>query len=47
MSAIFGFPATATNAAVLQRRGLVLLLTALLLLGSGTLARSINHARLA
>jgi Ca-activated chloride channel family protein len=47
MNAIFGFPATATNAAVLQRRGLVLLLTALLLLGAGTLARSMNRARLA
>ena len=36
MNAIFGFPATATDAAVLQRRGLALLLAALLLLGAGT-----------
>jgi len=47
MNAIFGFPATATNAAVLQRRGLTLLLAALLLLGAGTLRRSANRARLA
>ena len=47
MNAIFGFPATATNAAVLQRRGLVLLLAALLLLGAGTRRRSVNRARLA
>jgi Ca-activated chloride channel family protein len=40
MNAIFGFPATATNALVLQRRGLMLLLAALLLFGA-------NHARLA
>ena len=47
MSAIFGFPATATNAAVLQRRGLVLLFVALILLGAGTLRRSADRARLA
>ncbi len=47
MNAIFGFPATASNAAVLQRRGLTLLLAALLLLGAGRLRRSINRARLA
>jgi Ca-activated chloride channel family protein len=47
MSAIFGFPATATNAAVLQRRGLVLFFVALILLGAGTLRRSADRARLA
>jgi len=47
MNAIFGFPATATNAAVLQRRGLVLLTAALFLLVAGTLRRSSNRARLA
>jgi Ca-activated chloride channel family protein len=47
MNAIFGFPATATNAAVLQRRGLVLLFAALLLLGAGALRRSASRARLA
>ena len=47
MNAIFGFPATATDAAVLQRRGTMLLLAALLLLGAGTLRRSANRARLA
>ncbi len=47
MNAIFGFPATATNAAVLQRRGLTLLLAALLLLGAGALRRSASRARLA
>ena len=47
MNAIFGFPATATNALVLQRRGLLLLLAALLLFGAGALRRSANHARLA
>jgi Ca-activated chloride channel family protein len=45
MGAIFGFPATATNAALLQRRGLLLLFAALLLLGAGALRRSGNHAR--
>jgi Ca-activated chloride channel family protein len=47
MNAIFGFPATATNARVLQRRGLILLLAALLLFGTGALRRSVNRARLA
>jgi len=47
MNAIFGFPATATDAAVLQRRGTMLLLAALLLLGAGTLRRSVHRARLA
>jgi Ca-activated chloride channel family protein len=47
MNALFGFPATATNAAVLQRRGLVLLFAALLLLGAGVLRRSASRARLA
>ena len=47
MNAIFGFPATATNALVLQRRGLMLLLAALLLFGAGALRRSANRARLA
>ncbi len=47
MNAIFGFPATATNAALLQRRGLVLLLAALLLLGARGLRRSAGRARLA
>ncbi len=45
MNAIFGFPATATNAPVLQRRGLALLLAALLLLGAGALRRSAYRAR--
>ena len=47
MNAIFGFPATATNAAVLQRRGLVLSFVALLLLAAATLRRSADRARLA
>ncbi len=47
MNAIFGFPATATNAAVLQRRGLLLLLTALLLLAAVSRRRGEHHARLA
>ena len=47
MNAIFGFPATATNALVLQRRGLMLLLAALLLFGARALRRSANRARLA
>ena len=47
MNAIFGFPATATNAAVLQRRGLLLLVATLLLLGAGALRKSGSHARLA
>jgi Ca-activated chloride channel family protein len=45
MNAIFGFPATATNAVVLQRRGLALLFAAVLLLAAGTVWRSTNHAR--
>lgn len=45
MNAIFGFPATATNAAVLQRRGLLIVMAALLLLGAGRLRRSTNRAR--
>jgi Ca-activated chloride channel family protein len=45
MNAIFGFPATATNAAVLQRRGLLILLAALALLGAGRLSRSTSRAR--
>ena len=47
MNAIFGFPATATNAGVLQRRGMVLLIAALLLLGARRLRRSAHRARLA
>ncbi len=47
MNAIFGFPATATNAAVLQRRGLLLLLTALLLLAALSRRRGEHRARLA
>ncbi len=47
MNAVFGFPATATNAAVLQRRGLLLLLAALLMLGATALRRSESRARLA
>jgi Ca-activated chloride channel family protein len=45
MNAIFGFPATATNAAVLQRRGLLLLAVALLLFGARALRRSTIDAR--
>ena len=45
MNAIFGFPATATNAAVLQRRGLLLLLAAMLMFGTAALYRSENRAR--
>ncbi len=47
MNAIFGFPATATDAAVLQRRGLLTLLAALLLLAAAALRQSNGHARLA
>ena len=47
MNAIFGFPATATNALVLQRRGFLLLVAALLLLGAGALRKSDYRARLA
>ena len=45
MNAIFGFPATATNAAVLQRRGLLILLAALALFGAGRLRRSTSRVR--
>ena len=44
-SAIFGFPATATNAANLQRTGLALLLAALLLLTMPSLQRSFRHGQ--
>jgi Ca-activated chloride channel family protein len=47
MNGIFGFPATATNALVLQRRGFLLLVAALLLLGAGALRKSDYRARLA
>jgi len=47
MNAIFGFPATATDAAVLLRRGLLTLLAGLLLLGAAVLHRGVGHARLA
>jgi Ca-activated chloride channel family protein len=46
MNAIFGFPATATDAAVLQRRGLLTLLAGLLLLAVAALRRGYGHARL-
>ena len=45
MNAIFGFPATATDAAVLQRRGLLTLLAGLLLIVVTALRRSNGHAR--
>ena len=47
MNAIFGFPATATDAVVLQRRGLLTVLAGLLLLVVAALWRSNGHARLA
>jgi Ca-activated chloride channel family protein len=47
MNAIFGFPATATNAAALQRRGLLLLLAGLLLLAALSRRRGEHRARLA
>jgi Ca-activated chloride channel family protein len=47
MNAIFGFPATATDAAVLQRRGLLTLLVGLLLLAMVALRRGNDCARLA
>ena len=47
MNAIFGFPATATNAAALQRRGLLLLLAGLLLLAAVSRRRGDHRARLA
>jgi Ca-activated chloride channel family protein len=45
MNAIFGFPATATDAGVLQRRGLLTLLAGLLLLVVTALRRNNGHAR--
>jgi Ca-activated chloride channel family protein len=45
MNAIFGFPATATNAAVLQRRGVALLLAGLLMLGAAALGRRGSRAQ--
>ncbi|HSN51265.1 MAG TPA: hypothetical protein VLS87_01950, partial [Woeseiaceae bacterium] len=45
MNAIFGFPATATGADVLQRRGLLTLLAGLLLLAVAALRRGNGHAR--
>jgi Ca-activated chloride channel family protein len=45
MNAIFGFPATATDAAVLQRRGLLTLLAGVLLLVVTALRRSNGNAR--
>jgi Ca-activated chloride channel family protein len=45
MNAIFGFPATATDAAVLQRRGLLMLLAGLLLLAAAARRRGNGHAR--
>ena len=44
MDAIFGFPATATNAAQLQARGISLILTALLLLAAGRMSRRQKRA---
>jgi Ca-activated chloride channel family protein len=44
MNAIFGFPATATDATVLQLRGLALIFAALLLLGVGRRRRRTAHA---
>jgi hypothetical protein len=46
MESIFGFPATATDAAMLQRRGWLILLAGLLL-GAARLRRSESRARLA
>ena len=46
MDAIFGFPATATNASVLQTRGLALIVSGLLLLIVGY-ARRRNHRAVA
>ena len=42
-SAIFGFPATATNAANLQMTGLLALLAALILLAAPVLRRKLSH----
>jgi len=47
MNAIFGFPATATDATLLQLRGLLTLLAALLLLGIGRTRWGMNRARAA
>ena len=44
MGAIFGFPATATKAAILQARGIALILAALLLLAAARLSRGQNRA---
>ena len=44
MNAIFGFPATATNASLLQMRGLALILAGLLLLGIGQAGRRNRRA---
>ncbi|HSN51022.1 MAG TPA: marine proteobacterial sortase target protein [Woeseiaceae bacterium] len=44
-NAIFGFPATATGAGVLRRRGLLTLLAGLLLLAVAALRRGNGHAR--
>ena len=45
MNAIFGFPATATNATLLQLRGLAIIFVALLLLGVGRTRWGWSHAR--
>ena len=47
MNAIFGFPATATDATLLRLRGLVTILAALLLLGIGRTRWGMNRARAA
>jgi Ca-activated chloride channel family protein len=47
MNAIFGFPATATDATQLQLRGLLTLFAALLLFGIGRTRWSMNRARTA
>jgi len=45
MNAILGFPATATDAALLQLRGLALILATLLLLGIGRMRWRTTHVR--
>jgi Ca-activated chloride channel family protein len=45
MNAIFGFPATATNATLLQLRGLAIIVVTLLLLGVGRTRWGWSHAR--
>jgi hypothetical protein len=45
MNAIFGFPAAATNATLLQLRGLAIIFVALLLLGVGRTRWGWSHAR--